>query len=260
MLFATSRYQLTLIFFALATTVEGFLVRHPSSFQPTILKASNNEKSESNGDSSDAKADPQKKNKNIKSSDRAHIERNLEDMMQNDWREFRAKLIQQENTPGGVPLAPDPVAEVEEVKDPSLAKQGQLGEMFAGAISSIFEPNKKKKQQQQQRKQEKQRKEQQPANIFDGDTVGTPDTTTTTTTSGDILESHEDPFVSAAEIPLLLRETKIDRHRWAHAIPHVETGCVLLANEKLGGVFHQTVVLIVQHCEKSGSIGIVINR
>ena len=31
-----------------------------------------------------------------KNSDRAHIERNLEDMMDNDWRVFRAKLVAQE--------------------------------------------------------------------------------------------------------------------------------------------------------------------
>lgn len=75
-----------------------------------------------------------------------------------------------------------------------------------------------------------------------------------------LTHSYEDPFVSPAELPLFIQETKINKHRWAHEIPHVEPGCVLIANEKLGGVFHQTVVLIVQHCERSGSIGMVINR
>lgn len=43
-------------------------------------------------------------------------------------------------------------------------------------------------------------------------------------------------------------------------IPHIEPGCVLVANERLGGVFHQTVVLIIDHNDSSGSTGIVINR
>lgn len=187
-------------------------------------------------------------NNNNKSSDRAHIERNLEDMMQNDWRVFRAKLVQQEQALGGVPIAPAPIEETAE--DPGLTKQGQLGELFAGAISSIFDSKKKNAKQQAKNNSP----DATTNNIFDGDTVGTPEAPI------EELQSHEDPFVSAAEIPLLLRETKIDKHRWAHPIPHVEPGCVLLANEKLGGVFSQTVVLIVQHCEKSGSIGIVINR
>lgn len=33
-----------------------------------------------------------------------------------------------------------------------------------------------------------------------------------------------------------------------------------MANEKLGGVFHQTVVLIIEHNELTGSTGMVINR
>jgi len=35
---------------------------------------------------------------------------------------------------------------------------------------------------------------------------------------------------------------------------------VLVANEKLGGVFHQTVVLVIEHNDVTGSTGIVINR
>jgi putative transcriptional regulator len=52
----------------------------------------------------------------------------------------------------------------------------------------------------------------------------------------------------------------INKHRWAHDIAHIEPGCVLIANEKLNGVFHQTVVLIVDHHEKTGTTGVVINR
>jgi putative transcriptional regulator len=53
---------------------------------------------------------------------------------------------------------------------------------------------------------------------------------------------------------------KLDKHRWAHPLFHVEPGCILVANERLGGVFHQTVVLIIDHNEAAGSTGMVINR
>ena len=71
-----------------------------------------------------------------------------------------------------------------------------------------------------------------------------------------------DPFVSAAELPIHMKSAtpEINKHRWAHDIAHIEPGCVLIANEKLGGVFHQTVVLIVDHHEKTGTTGVVINR
>lgn len=71
----------------------------------------------------------------------------------------------------------------------------------------------------------------------------------------------QDPFASEDEL-LLMMEPKVilDQHRWAHQISHIETGCVLIANEKLGGVFHQTVVLIIEHNDKAGSIGLIINR
>lgn len=157
-----------------------------------------------------------------KNSDRAHIERNLEDMMNNDWRVFRAKLVASESQPQESPVV-----------DEKLSKQDKLGEMFAGAIQTIFK---------------KDTPEAPKDSIFDGDTVGLPD-------------DWEDPFVSAEELPLLIKpQEPIDKHRWAHELPHVEPGCVLIANEKLGGVFHQTVVLVVEHHERTGSTGVVINR
>lgn len=74
---------------------------------------------------------------------------------------------------------------------------------------------------------------------------------------------YQDPFVSADELPIHLKpkaHATVDKHRWAHPIEHIEPGCVLIANEKLGGVFHLTVVLIVDHHEKTGTTGVVINR
>ena len=71
----------------------------------------------------------------------------------------------------------------------------------------------------------------------------------------------QDPFVSADEIPTLMEpKVKLDRHRWAHQIPNIEPGCVIVANEKLKGAFHQTVVLVVDHDEIHGTLGVIINR
>lgn len=175
-----------------------------------------------------------------KNSDRAHIERKLDDMMDNDWRVFRAKLVaqeradQQEEKKSSKPV---------EKTDEKLAKQGQLGERFAEAISSIFTNHNKNKQNNNNNKDR---------SIFQGDSIGG---------LPQDLDEVEDPFVSEAELPILLKpKVTVDKHRWAHEIPHIEPGCVLIANEKLGGVFHQAVVLVVEHHENAGSTGIIINR
>lgn len=185
---------------------------------------------------------------NSKNSERAHIERNLEEMMGNDWRLFRANLVAKEHAETNQDRTNDPPASEPGSKDygdDKLAHQGQLGDLFAGAISSIF--------QKKNSSRVPGGRKLSPENIFDGDSIGG------LTDEGKLVSN--DPFVSEAELPLLIKsKVKINKHRWAHEIPHVESGCILLANEKLGGVFHQTVVLIVQHDEKTGSIGIVINR
>jgi len=194
-----------------------------------------------------------------KNSDRAHIERNFENMMGNDWREFRAKLVAQEKAEAASPPSSSRRQQQQEEKQNNnhnnnnhhhkeLTKQGQLGDLFGAAISSIFQSK------QQHVIGGHHSNAHRSKNIFDGDTIGGIIADTD-------MSNHEDPFVSAAELPLLLKPRKsIDKHRWAHDIPHVEPGSVLIANEKLGGVFHQTVVLIVQHNDQTGSIGVVINR
>jgi putative transcriptional regulator len=119
--------------------------------------------------------------------------------------------------------------------------------LFAGAISSIFNKPSSTSTAADRSKPSK--------DIFDGDSVGRYD-------RDQLPINCDDPFASEQEIPIVLPQPTItiDKRRWAHEIPHVEPGCVLVANEKLGGVFHQTVVLIVQHAENAGSTGIVINR
>lgn len=179
-----------------------------------------------------------------KNNDRAHLEKNLEDLMDNDWRVFRARLVKQEEMEATETKKKKPTNNGQNNhhnNDEKLAKQGQLGDLFAGAISSIFS-NKSKDTPSSSSKED----------IFDGRCIGgaLPD---------DI--DSQDPFVSAEELPILMKpKVHIDKHRWAHEISHIEPGCILVANEKLGGVFHQTVVLIIEHNEANGSTGIVINR
>jgi putative transcriptional regulator len=183
----------------------------------------------------------------IKNPGRARMERELEEAMGDDWRLFRAKLVAQETAQADArkdrknhkKSSPEQqrTASNADVEQPEelLDKQGQLGEIFGAAISSIFSSKKEKSR-----------------TIMEGYSVGVP--------QEELL--YQDPFVSAAELPIHIKPNTyaVDKHRWAHRIEHIEPGCVLIANEKLGGVFHQTVVLVVDHHEKTGSTGVVINR
>jgi putative transcriptional regulator len=202
-----------------------------------------------------------------KNSGRAHTERMLEESMGDDWRLFRAKLVAQEKQEGSLnksksssTTATDTATATDTTttdtdksnhdnnnsnnkptnSDTELEKQGQLGELFGAAISSIFHSSSSKKQTKK--------------DILAGNSIGR------ALPPEELL--YQDPFVSAAELPIHMKPvtTDINKHRWAHEIQHIESGCVLIANEKLGGVFHQTVVLVVDHHEKVGTTGVVINR
>jgi len=200
----------------------------------------------------ESKDSSNEESRDSKNSDRAHIERNLEAMMDNDWRAFRARLVAQEQVEKQESEAKhtEQGAQGDIQQDEKLKAQGQLSDLFAGAISSIFKSN-----SDEVKSKKKTAAGGASANddIFEGHQIG-----------GAVSEEellYHDPFVSEAELPILLKpKAKIDKHRWAHSIPHIEPGCVLIANEKLGGVFHQTVVLVIEHHENLGSTGIVINR
>jgi len=51
---------------------------------------------------------------------------------------------------------------------------------------------------------------------------------------------------------------QLTAHRWAHPIDHLETGCVLIASENLGGIFYGKVLLVVDHSSE-GTTAIVVN-
>jgi len=197
-----------------------------------------------------------------KNSDRARTERILEESMGDDWRLFRAKLVAQEkaaistdkhlnkfqtssstgtenqDSSSSLSKASSPTQEDE------LEKQGQLGDLFGAAISSIFKSG-----------SQKETRKASDENIYRGDSIGRG------VPQSELM--YQDPFVSADELPIHIKPkmyAPVNKHRWAHEIDHIEPGCVLIANEKLGGVFHQTVVMVVDHHEKTGTTGVVINR
>lgn len=183
-----------------------------------------------------------------KDNDRARMEKKWENMMGEDWREFRARLVAREHME-------------EEISSSSSSSQSsskatnksEEGGIF-GAITSIFSRKNNNKENENDSNSSVAN-----TNIFDGDAVGG-----ATKFSKISASSYpcSDPFMDEEECHIIYDETnvKLDKHRWAHPLFHVEPGCILVANEKLGGVFHQTVVLIIDHHETAGSTGIVINR
>jgi len=197
-----------------------------------------------------------------KNSDRARTERILEESMGDDWRLFRAKLVAQEkadistrknknksqssssNDKDNQDSSSSSSKASSSTRQDELEKQGQLGEIFGAAISSIFKSG-----------SHKEKVEVSDENIYRGDSIGRG------VPQSELM--YQDPFVSADELPIHIKpklRAPVNKHRWAHQIEHIEPGCVLIANEKLGGVFHQTVVMVVDHHEKTGTTGVVINR
>jgi putative transcriptional regulator len=179
-----------------------------------------------------------------RSNERAHMEKEWENMMDNDWREFRASLIAKEKADE---VAAEKMKTKTKVGAGSLdapPKEDKLGDIISGAFTSFFKGGKDEEK-----------------HMFKGNVGGA--NSKTQFTSIDFPSECEDPFLSVEECHILYSDAdkvKINKHRWAHPLSHVEPGCVLVANEKLGGVFHQTVVLIIDHDEKIGSTGMIINR
>jgi putative transcriptional regulator len=165
------------------------------------------------------------------------MERMLEESMGDDWRLFRAKLVAQEKATEHANEGRGGKPQRSRQYNKELENQRQMGNMFRSSTSQIF------------------KKEKQPSHILEGNSIGN-------------AAMHEkflftDPFVSASELPIHIEpnDCTVDKHRWAHAIDHIEPGCVLISNERIDGGFHQTVILIMEHHERTGiTTGVVINR
>ncbi|KAL7495278.1 hypothetical protein ACHAWT_003722 [Skeletonema menzelii] len=194
-----------------------------------------------------------------KDNDRARMEKSWEHMMGSDWREFRAKLVAQEQLDmvGGKKNSAKQTSA-------SSKKEEKIGNFISGAISSIFSKGDSSKEKETAKETasptavKEDINESSPVDIFDGVDVGG----ATKFSKIEFNSPCDDPFMDEEECHIVYDEphVQIDSHRWAHPLYHVEPGCILIANEKLGGVFHQTVVLIIDHTESAGSTGIVINR
>ena len=177
----------------------------------------------------------------VKNSDRARLEKALEDLMDNDWRVFRARLVAQEksetlesskqfvSTRGSQETHAMPTT-----RDDKQVRQDNLGNLFA----AIFSDNRK-------REKDGERKEET-YSIFDR-------------CGATLHKSCDDPF-EAETSTLMTTKSSINKHRWSHPLSHIEPGCVLIANDQLGGCFFRTVVLITEHSDKRGSVGFVINK
>jgi len=185
-----------------------------------------------------------------KDNDRARMEKSWEHMMGEDWREFRAGLVAREHAEEEIALNSGSTNRDNKRKSSSP----EAGGIF-GAISSIFSKGDPLKKEGSDIEAQKEGS----VNIFDGDGVGGASKFSKIEVPP---SSCSDPFMDEEECHIIYDEmdVKLDKHRWAHPLFHVEPGCILVANEKLGGVFHQTVVLIIEHNELTGSTGMVINR
>ncbi len=178
-------------------------------------------------------------------------------MMGTDWREFRAKLVAREQSD---------IVDKKAETSTSSKKEEKIGNFISGAISSIFSKGESSKENEREDTTvsptvvKEDLKNSSPINtdIFDGVDVGG----ATKFSKIEINSPCDDPFMDEEECHIVYDEpqVQIDSHRWAHPLYHVEPGCILIANEKLGGVFHQTVVLIIDHNDNNGSTGMVINR
>lgn len=178
--------------------------------------------------------------------------------MGSDWREFRARLVAQEHADEMASADPNSKSGSTSTKK----EEKQLGNFISGAISSIFSKGEKEKETEKTPESAatavKEGGGDSAVDIFDGVDVGGATKYSTIQWNSPC----DDPFMDEEECHIVYDEplVKIDKHRWAHPLYHVEPGCILIANEKLGGVFHQTVVLIIEHNDQTGSTGMVINR
>jgi putative transcriptional regulator len=201
------------------------------------------------------------------------MEKSWENMMGEDWREFRARLVARERASVGGETTSSPGDQKKQQQRQQLtaredASSSSSGGIF-GAITSMFS-NKGGGESSPSssdaatatRARRTRGKDDPPADIFDGDAVGGATRFSKIGMSSSSYSACSDPFMDEEECHIIYDEpnVKIDKHRWAHPLFHVEPGCILVANEKLGGVFHQTVVLIIDHNEAAGSTGMVINR
>jgi len=190
-----------------------------------------------------------------KQCNRAKYEKEFEEMMGDDWRTFRAKLVAYEKAEAEC-MNESMKSQLPKDSDDNDDDGKKFTQFISKGLSSIFtsgSPNKIPKQHHATSN----------VNIEDQNHEFISPSLPLNQEEGEF----RDPFASVDEVfalnsdfDLITQHISLDKHHWAHPISHIEPGCVLLANEKLGGEFRQTVVLIADHHDTIGSSGLVINR
>ena len=209
--------------------------------------------------------------------------------MGDDWREFRARLVARERASvggGGEEQSSSATGEqkkkqsqqqrqrASETREDSSSSSSMGGGGIFGALTSMFSNKGGESSSSSsssssdaatatRARKTRGMEKHTPVDIFDGSAVGgATEFSKIGMSSSASYSPCSDPFMDEEECQLIHDEpnVRLDKHRWAHPLYHVEPGCILVANEKLGGVFHQTVVLIIDHNEAAGSTGMVINR
>ncbi|MEW5301651.1 MAG: hypothetical protein WDW36_004498 [Sanguina aurantia] len=74
------------------------------------------------------------------------------------------------------------------------------------------------------------------------------------------MESSSAPAANRALLRRPVSKTAAAGGSWAHLLPAVEPGCLLLAKQDNMQFFNQTVVLITSHDSEKGSMGYVVNK
>jgi hypothetical protein len=132
-----------------------------------------------------------------KNPGRASYERQLEELMDNDWRVFRAKLVAQERAESqssGTNNEHKPTHALHQHDDDErLRKQKQVTDFFGGVIAAFF-------------KNSSNKKEDLAGTIFDGEFIGG----ATAEDFSKLLPEGvtEDPFLSLEELPILIPKFK----------------------------------------------------
>ena len=176
-----------------------------------------------------------------------------------DWRAVRAKLIAQEqqaeqekNPPKGGGASHHKGGNVEQV----------IGSLFSKAMESITKT-------EHHHSSEAKKEDAETKTTASGDNSSSPsvDSSKEPIFYDDLIPTVPSEELLGEDPASLLAETSSGSigftsplsSQWAHELAHVEPGCVLVANEHMKhDVYQQSVILIVNHSEKEGSMGLVL--
>jgi putative transcriptional regulator len=176
-----------------------------------------------------------------------------------DWRTVRAKLIAQEQAS-------------DSDKNPAKTSGGHnveqvIGSLFSRAMESITknETSAAKKNI----KATDDAKEVSPVAASQDSSTSEGSTSSSSVSREPIFYDDFNPTIPSEELlgqdpAALMTEhtagfTSPLSSSWAHELAHVEPGCVLVANEFMKhDVYKQSVILMVNHSEKEGSMGLVL--